>query len=417
LAADHDVVIVGAGAAGIAAGRRLASSPLSFLIVEAGDRVGGRAWTRIIEGMPLDLGCGWLHSADRNPWTAVAEEAGFEIDRTPPAWGRQFEELGFSRAEQAEANEAWEALDRRLRESPPASDRAADALDPDGRWNAYIDARSGYINGAGLADISVADYLAYDDADSDVNWRLPGGYGALVAASAEGLPIRLGTAVTRIDRRGAPMTLETAQGTLTARAVIVTVPPPVLARGQLRFDPALDDKVKAAEVLPLGLANKLFLALDAPDEFPPDCHLIGNKRTAETGSHYLRPFGRPVIETFFGGAHAWALEAEGEAGAVDFAVEELAALLGSSFRKRVRPLALSAWGKAPYVGGAYSHARPGHVAARARLASAVEDRIFFAGEACSRSDFSTAHGACATGVAAADALLVALGMKRGEGED
>ncbi|WP_233222415.1 flavin monoamine oxidase family protein [Allosphingosinicella deserti] len=305
---EVDVVIVGAGASGIAAGRRLAGSGLHFLIAEAGTRVGGRALTVDAEGVRLDLGCGWLHSGDRNPWTRLAQDRGAVIDRTPSAWGRQFADLGFTPHEQEAAGAAFETFDRRLREAPPASDCAADALDPDCPWNAYIEALSGYINGVGLARLSVSDYLAYEAADTGVNWRLPDGYATLIASAAADLPIALDTAVTRIDRGGPRLHISTSRGDLSARAAIVAVPTSILARGDIAFAPALDDMLDAAARLPLGLANKLFLALDGSEDVPADCHLLGNPHRAETGSYYLRPFGRPLIEAFYGGVGAETLE-------------------------------------------------------------------------------------------------------------
>ena len=407
--ADHvDILIVGGGAAGIAAARRLAGEPRSVLLLEAGDRLGGRAFTRSLAGMSLDLGCGWLHSADRNPWVELAEAEGWAIDRTPPAWREQWEEIGFSKREQREAFAAFEAFDKRLREETPASDRAADALDPDCRWNAWLEALSGYINGAELGCLSIADYLAYDDADSDVNWRLPNGYGALVAAAGDDLPVQLGAPVATIDRRTTPLRATGPWGAVTADRVIVAVGVDVLAKERLRFDPPLPDKVEAAADLPLGLANKAFLLLDRPEPFEPDTQLMGNPHDPATGSYYLRPFGRPVIECFFGGAGARGLEAEGEGAAIDFAVTQLVGLLGSDVRRRLNPLAETSWGADPLFGGSYSHALPGKADARARLTAPVENRIFFAGEACSAADFSTAHGAYATGIAAADAVLASL---------
>jgi monoamine oxidase len=408
MAESFDIVIVGGGAAGIAAGRRLAGEKVSFRILEAGDRLGGRAFTRTLGGMPLDLGCGWLHSADRNPWTRLAEEAGVEIDRTLPAWGKQWQGIGFSAAEQKEAWAAFEAFDKKLRENPPASDRAGDALEPGGRWNAWLEALSGYINGAELHCLSIADYLAYEDADTDTNWRLPSGYGAFIAGAAESLPVTLDVPVTRIDRTGPLLSIDTREGFLHARAVIVAVPTTVLAQERLRFDPPLLEKVEAAADLPLGLANKAFLRLDRPEPFEPDTQLLGDSRDSETGSYYLRPFGRSVVECYFGGTGARALEAEGEGASLDFAIEQLVGLLGSEMRRRLTPLVESRWGADPLFGGSYSHALPGKAAARQALAAPVEDRIFFAGEACSRSDFSTAHGAYETGVAAAEAALAAL---------
>jgi monoamine oxidase len=403
---EVDILIVGAGAAGIAASRRIAASGRSYHLAEAGERPGGRAFTRTIAGFPLDLGCFWLHSADRNPWAKLAAETKAAIDRTPPAWREQFADIGFSRAEQKEAMDAFAAFDRRLREYPPPGDRAADALEPGNRWNCYLEALSGFINGAELEQLSVADYLAYEDGDSGVNWRLPGGYGALVAGAADGLEIGFGAEVSTIDRKGPLLVAHTFLGAISARAAIVAVPSSALARERLLFDPPLPEKAEAAAAVPLGLANKAFLQLDRVEPFEPDTQLIGSPRDPETGSYTLRPFGRPLIECFFGGAGARGLEEEGEGAATDFAITQLVGLLGSGMRRRLIPLAETLWGE--WAGGSYSHALPRMATARASLAAPVENRIFFAGEACSAVDFSTAHGAYETGLAAAEAALAVL---------
>jgi monoamine oxidase len=119
-----------------------------------------------------------------------------------------------------------------------------------------------------------------------------------------------------------------------------------------------------------------------------------------------------MIEVYFGGAHAWHLEAGGEKAFFDFAVSELTDILGSDFAKRVRPLAIHPWGHDPLARGAYSYARPGKASCRGKLAAPVDGRLFFAGEACSIHDYSTAHGAYLSGIAAADQMLAARG-KRG----
>lgn len=401
---EIDVAIIGAGAAGVGAARGLYGRGLDVLVLEASDRVGGRAWTQAVAGMPLDLGCGWLHSADRNPWVGIAEDARFAIDRSESAWGRQWRDLGFPPDEPAAANQAFEAWDARLRSDPPASDRAADALPAQGKWNAYVEALSGYINGTGLANLSVADYLAYDDAATEANWRVPAGYGTLVASQLPPVALALGTPVRRIRDEADRLVLETPRGSIRARAAVVTVATPVLATGGLRLPQRYDAHCHAAAQLPLGLANKLFLRFEDAEAVPADGHLLGNPRTSDTGSYYLRPFGRPVIECFFGGSGAAVLEAAGADTTAAFAREELGALLGSDVARRLPFLTASAWGQADGFGGSYSHALPGHAGARAILAT-VDDRLFFAGEACSPTDFSTAHGALATGEAVAAAII------------
>lgn len=407
--ADHDVVIVGAGAAGIGAARTLAGRGLRLLLVDALDRIGGRAHSIRFGDWAVDLGCGYLHSAERNGWVAIGEGLGFTIDRSDPGWDRQYRDLGFPVADQKAAGAAFDAFVERLRTEPPASDRAADALLPVCPWNAYAEALSAYVNGTDLGQVSVRDYLAYDAAASDANWRVREGYGALIgAALPEGIAVRLGCPVTLIDHAGPVIRLETPAGTIATARVIVTVPTSVLASGALAFRPALDDRREAAAALPLGLADKVFLAVDRPGDVPRDAHLIGNPHSAETGSYQLQPMGLPVIEGFFGGRAAAMLERLGQTAAAAFAIDELAALLGSGIRDRLTPLGASAWAATPWIEGGYSHALPGMAGRRAVLAAPVDDRIFFAGEACSASDFSTAHGALDTGIAAARAALATL---------
>lgn len=375
-----------------------------MIVLEASERVGGRAWTQHVAELPLDMGCGWLHSADRNPWTTIAETSGFTVDRAPTAWREQYRNLGFSPEEQQAAEAAWNAFQDRLASATPSSDRAADALEAGNRWNTYAEALSSYINGAGLADLSVADYLAYDRAASETNWRVREGYGTLIAAHLPDVPLRLATPVSRIDHSGETVRLETRAGTVSARTAIVTIATNVLASGAIRFSPAIDDHLHAAAHLPLGLADKLFLGLRDGHGLGPDTHLLGNPRNAGTGSYYLMPFGRPAIECFFGGDGARALEREGLAGAFAFAADELTALLGGDFRGKINLLAGSSWGKADGFGGSYSHALPGHASARATLARPAE-RLFFAGEATHTTDFSTAHGAYHSGVRAAEEAI------------
>ena len=110
------------------------------------------------------------------------------------------------------------------------------------------------------------------------------------------------------------------------------------------------------------------------------------------------------------------LEAAGEAAFADFAITELVGLLGSSFSRRAKSLALHRWGSDPFARGSYSHALPGRADSRGMLAAPVNNRLFFAGEACSQQDYSTAHGAFLTGVAAAEQVIAARANSYGRGE-
>jgi monoamine oxidase len=403
---DTDVVIVGGGAAGLAAGRRLHDSGVRCLIIEARSRLGGRAWTVTdSSGFALDLGCGWLHSAERNPWSAIAEAQGRRIDKTPPPWMRPALDIGFPLAEQIEFRNAAQALYAKLEEAERSPDRpAADYLEPGGRWNNLIITVNTFVTGAELEKVSAHDYARYHDTEE--NWRVAEGLGTAIAAHGKDVPITLDCPALRIDHSGSRLRIETAKGAVTADQAIVTAPTPILANEDF-FSPALPDKSAAASALPLGLDDKLFLSLERPEEFEPDSRLFGRTDRTGTGAYHLRPFGRPLIEAYFGGTLASDLEAGGERAFFDFAVTELTGLLGSDFARRIKPIAVHRWGADPFSRGSYSYAVPGMADMREVLAAPVDGRLFFAGEACSRHDFSTAHGGWLTGVAAADQVIAA----------
>jgi Monoamine oxidase len=155
--------------------RRLDRAGIKCLIVEARSRLGGRAWTIAgPSGSSLDLGCGWLHSADRNPWVAIAEEQHRTIDKTPPPWRRRPLPNGFPEGDQGEFLKAQEEFNARLSERAQKEPdvAAATLLKPGGRWNNLISAVGTYISGAELDRVSARDFDNFDD--TGVNWRIAG---------------------------------------------------------------------------------------------------------------------------------------------------------------------------------------------------------------------------------------------------
>jgi monoamine oxidase len=233
---ETEVAIIGGGAAGIAAGRRLRAAGIDCLLIEARPRLGGRAWTVTDQsGFALDLGCGWLHSADRNPWTKIAEAQGYTIDRTPPPWTKPALPIRFPLDEQQDFRESMDALHDRLEAilAKGGDVAAANALKPGGRWTNLLTAVGTYISGAELNLISGRDFINYQD--SEVNWSVIEGFGATIAAAGTELRTSLESPVSRIDHNGQNLKIETAKGTITAGQAIVTLPTAVLAENERLF--------------------------------------------------------------------------------------------------------------------------------------------------------------------------------------
>ena len=411
LPSEVDVAIIGAGAAGLGAARAFDNSGLSIVVLEARDRVGGRGHTIMAApGIPFDVGCGWLHSADHNSFVEIARQLNFEIDSTRPPWREQSFDSIFPPKERADFNRALDAFYDRLDEAASTGrDCAASAyLEPGNRWNPMIDALSTYINGCELDQVSIIDTAAYED--TEINWRVREGYGALIAAYGAPCPFALNANVRLIDHSGKRVRIETSRGTLSAARVIVTIPTNLLADEAVRFHPSLPGKVDAARGLPLGLADKVMLSLDQPEALPKDGNLRAAPMRTAMGSFHLRPFGEACIEGFFGGRFARQLEDAGDGALAAQAIDEIVGLLGSDFRRRLKPLAESRWAHDTFARGSYSHALPGHAGDRAVLAAPVDGRLFFAGEATSPEFFSTAHGARDSGERAAREVLASLAM-------
>lgn len=415
MTSEVDIAVVGAGAAGLAAGKRLQQAGVSFRVIEARPISGGRAWTdtKVFPGIALDRGCHWLHSASLNPLREAADRLGVAYLRQSD-WGhrRIFDNGGWLGESEIETwDHAFEtAIGAVMGMGQAGRDvAAAEAVDPKLQYLAAIRHIWTLMSSGELEQVSALDAARYRDTEE--NYPLAEGLGALVQRLAAGVPVELGVPVTGIDGSGKGVSIETPKGTLKAKAVIVTASTNVLAQGGIRFTPGLPAAIgEALDGVPIGCAEKVAFLLDKPLEDIPANSFTTVMVSGETAlNFYLSPFGRPLAVAFLGGDHGRALTEAGEAAMVGYARERLLAAFGAGMTRRIRGVTTTGWAVDPYIRGGYSHARPGKAHMRLRLAEPFSDRVFLAGEATSIDFFSTAHGAHLSGIRAAERALGAVG--------
>ena len=404
-----DALIIGAGAAGISAARRLKEHGRTARILEAKPHIGGRTLTDTKTfGIPIDLGAHWFHSAATNPLRVYADALGHRYIPNAlterHAVGERFLDSIESKAAETAV---YAAFDRLNALQDGTADRAAIAYFPEaerGPWHAAFVAGFLAKQGVPLEQCSALDVSRYQWEGDDL--PVTGGYGALIARLAEGLDIVLGAPVASIDATARDcVRVTTLEGTLEAKAVIITVSTGVLGAETIRFDPPLPERTRSAIAgVPMGSCNKLALRF-RPGTFGPARNemLLPLGLSDEAIEIVLCEEGNNIAVTMFNGAQATAIAREGKAAMRAMVLDVLAGLYGSDIRKAVEPgLVLADWDHDPFVRGYVSAARPGEAHQRGVLAEPVDSRILFAGEATSPHAMGDANGAWLEGIRAAD---------------
>ena len=411
---EADIVVIGAGAAGIAAARRIQTANRKVIVVEADSRLGGRCWTDSATfDVPFDRGARWLHNPETNPMIKLARSTGLDISAAP--LGQRIR-IGQRNARAGETEQFLAALVRANRAIDEASragkaDVACESVMPKdlGDWASTTDFVLG-ANAVGkdLRDVSVWDRARAQDRNAMIGCRQ--GLGALIARLAEPLPVALSTPANQITWNNREVSVETSSGRIAARAAIVTVSSNVLAAGNIRFTPELPKRqFDAASRLSLGSYDRIALALPGnPLGLGHDEAVIEQSNSTRTALLSANIAGSSVCLIDVAGSFGRDLSGQGEPAMVAFAQEWMKKLFGSDLALAVKKSSVTRWNASPFILGAMSVAAPGSEPSR-KILTEPTGNLFLAGEATHETLWGTVDGAWESGERAAEAALRKIG--------
>ena len=407
-----DLIIIGAGAAGIGASRAATQAGLTHQVIEAAHRIGGRAYTEdLAPGVPFDLGCHWLHTTDINPLVPEADRLGITIDRNFAFSAHLW--LNGRHATPAEVKAYGEYFDWAESDSglalPPGGDRdVLSLLDVNSPYFAPYAHVFSVIHAADPDQVSAQDVMAQVANGGD--WPVRDGLGRMMERLGAGMPVSLNTIAQEVDFSPRDhVVVRTNKGTLTARVVLVTVSIGILQSGLIRFRPALPAAtLSAINGFSPGVANRVALYFDRDvfGDAPSNMTIVDGD--AEPLAIHIPTFGFHYVVGQTGGRFAGHLTRAGQKAATDYVLDRVSAVFGSGIRKHFVRSIVSAWDTDPWVLGAYASVKPGHFGARQALAQPVDDRLFFAGEAVGMPMVATCGGAYWSGTQAIERIAAAL---------
>jgi len=405
-----DVVIIGAGIAGLEAARTLAEQGITFVLIDANNRIGGRVHTdHSIFNLPFDTHAHWMRASPDNPLITHARANGFEVYQDPGQVEYFVGQRKATDSEHAELRQTDALFNSRIRRSALSNtqgpnDNARTALGED-----FFARPWGYT--------VASEYGVWDMAQDSENWSPKSwwnsldatswfctqGYGSIVAHYGRDIPVNLRTAASKINWGGPDVAVTTSAGTIRARAAILTVSVGVLAAGRIRFTPALPlPKQQAIHDIDMALMNYIGLLFKKDIfGFGPDTYVYQQQKD-ETGVGYLTNTHRSNLTYgYVGGSQAKALELESMETAIAYGLDGLKSMLGNDIEKQLVKSFATACGKVPLFDGAYSSVRPGKSAARRELGATLADKLYFSGEATHLSQPSTVNGGFESGRTAA----------------
>jgi monoamine oxidase len=409
---EADIVVIGAGAAGVAAARRIMAANRKVIVVEATNQIGGRCQTDSSTfEVPFDRGARWMHNPDTNPMIKLARAAGLEITTAPSG---QKIRIGRRNARPGETEEFLAALVRANRAIDDASRRldvsCASVLPKDlGDWAGAAEFVLGAnFAGKDLKDLSVGDKARAQDRNTAIACRQ--GLGTLIAKLGEQVPLSLSTPANRISWGSRDVTVETPSGKIAARAAVITVSSNVLAAGNIKFTPDIPKRtLEAAGRLTLGSYDRIALQMPGnPLGLSRDDVVIEQSNSTRTALMYANMGGSSLCTIDVAGSFGRDLSAQGERAMVAFATEWLTKLFGSDAANAVKKSSATRWDAAPFALGAMSAAGPGGQASRKILTEPI-GCMYLAGEATHETLWGTIDGAWESGERAAEAALRRIG--------
>ncbi|MBB6520875.1 flavin monoamine oxidase family protein [Pseudoteredinibacter isoporae] len=422
---DADVIVVGAGFAGLAAADELKNQGLSVLLLEARDRIGGRAHTVYDGEQAIEMGANWLHGQDNNPLVRLAEEQGIGLSPVTQWSGAVvYDEFGEQIEDAQSQLQRWDTVvedyvEQYLEREPNASiQMLMDDAQKSGDLGFVSDElHSSFINfvfeqdwSADAADLSVQ--AAEDGKDYLGGDPMPlRGFRPMLQQLSKNIRVRLGHQVVALEQSAnAVDVIVNHQGqeqTLRTKRALLTVPVSILQAGNIRFNPQLSArKREAINVIGIGQLNKVWLKF--PEVFWDDNHAI-LRVSPEKGRFSLwvnihAISGEPYLLALSTAAN---LEAGSDAEIVEEAMLGLRGIYGDDIPEPSKNY-ISRWHNDPFSMGAYSYLRQGGRPEHRDILAEPEGRIHFAGEASHRDFPSTVHGAYLSGLREAAKITVEL---------
>jgi monoamine oxidase len=423
---NPDVIVIGAGAAGLSATSELLKNGYSVVCIEANNRIGGRAYTdNEIFGLPFDVGAHWIQNSQNNPFIKYGEtvkDKGFDVYRPPTKWGEEqylvYDGMNNVTGTSKE-NELWATYKKVESEISKAALLGLDVpvsdiiSKTDSKWFESVHHMLGAWDMAkDFQDISCVDWYNYPE--ESLSWFCKQGYGALLTHRWKDLPVKLNTKAHKIKWGGPHVEVETNNGTITAKQCIITVSTGILSSDQLEFLPKLsNDKYESFNKISMGVYNhvailfqKNFFKEIGLSEMDTYIYykIKGHNPSPKGMGCLMNISGSNLCYFDTGGDFAIELENSGPEAQIDFTINELKSLFGSKIEKYFIKAHSTQWGKNIFTLGSYACAEPGSAHLRKIIKKQINDCLFFAGEATA-NEYASVSGAHRSGIRAANEVM------------